>query len=70
MRVRLQLAFGSLRHLALAAQLLHAGSDGREIVGSGGLVHVCSSHLGYTFLAGRSIAGSRADHTYMVNIAT
>jgi hypothetical protein len=43
MRVRLQLAFGSLRHLALAAQFLQAGADGREIVSGPRSVHGVSS---------------------------
>jgi hypothetical protein len=41
--VPLQIAFGSLRPLALAAQFLHAGADGHEIVSGTGSVHVSSS---------------------------
>ena len=41
--LRLQAAFGSLRPLALTAQLFHAGSNGSEVVSSAGPVHVCSS---------------------------
>jgi hypothetical protein len=43
-RVSLQIAFGSLRSLALAAQFLHAGAYDREIVSSTGSGHVFSSH--------------------------
>jgi class 3 adenylate cyclase len=42
-RLPLQVAFGSLRSLALAAQLLHAGTYGRKIVSCAGSIHVCSS---------------------------
>src|SRR5215472_3434252 len=38
--------------LALTAQLLHAGADRGEVVGSTGLVHVCSSHVRSCFEAG------------------
>ena len=40
--VSLHVAFGSLPPLALAAQFLHAGAYGREIVSSSGSVHVRS----------------------------
>jgi len=44
--VPLQVAFGSLRSLALAALFLYAGAYGREIVSSAGSAHVFSSHPG------------------------
>jgi hypothetical protein len=52
--VPLQIAFGSLRPLALAAQFLHAGADGHEIVSGTGSVHV-SSPSAWVELGGRRI---------------
>jgi hypothetical protein len=44
-RVRLQLAFRNLRHLALAAKFLDPGSDRGEVVSSTGTAHGVSSLL-------------------------
>src|SRR5215472_6018293 len=55
--LRLQAAFGSLRSLALSAQLFHAGSNGGEVVSSTGPVHgVSSLPLGLVLTAARSRA--------------
>ena len=58
--LRLQAAFGSLRSLAFTAQLLHAGFDGRKIVGSAGSVHGVSSHVHRCFDAGDRAGGGRS----------
>jgi hypothetical protein len=50
--VPLQIAFGSLRPLALSAQFLHAGADGGKVVSGTGSVHVSSS-IGLVDLIGR-----------------
>src|SRR5262249_48859059 len=52
---------GSLGPLALAAQLVHAGADGGEVVSSAGPVHGVSSHVGRCFEASdRLTAAERA----------
>src|SRR5215472_4810296 len=58
--LRLQAAFGSLRSLALSAQLLHPGSNGGEVISSAGPVHGVSSHVHRCFDAGDRAGGGRS----------
>jgi hypothetical protein len=54
-RDRLQVASHSIRPLALTAQILHAGTDRRKVVGSAGFGHV-SSPSAWSVFGGQWIA--------------
>ena len=59
-RVRFGHASRTVRHLSLPPQLLHAGTHGREIIGSAGSVHGVSSQLGRVLVAQYGLrAGAR-----------